>query len=62
MLPSLGRVTFSCEHLQALSAVVKRMDELTLKLSTPLKDKKLNNEECSMEISLSRGDYSHFIR
>ncbi|PIT68294.1 ATP-binding cassette domain-containing protein [Bartonella tribocorum] len=62
MLPSLVRVTFFCEHLQALSAVVKRMDELSLKLSAPLKDKKLNNEECSMEISLSRGDYSHFIR
>ncbi|WP_273717713.1 MULTISPECIES: ATP-binding cassette domain-containing protein [Bartonella] len=62
MLPSLVRVTFFCKHLQALSAAVKRMDELSLKLSAPLKDKKLNNEECSLEISLSRGDYSYFIR
>ncbi len=62
MLPSLVKVTFFCEHLQALYAVVKRMDELSLKLSAPLKNKKLNNEECSLEISLPRGDYSHFIR
>ncbi|PIT69528.1 ATP-binding cassette domain-containing protein [Bartonella tribocorum] len=61
-LPSLVRVTLFCEHLQALSTVVKRMDELSLKLSTSLKDKKLNNEECSLEVSLFRGDYPRFIR
>ncbi|MET3589235.1 ABC-type uncharacterized transport system ATPase subunit [Bartonella silvatica] len=54
MSPSLVRGTVFCENAVAFSAVLKRIDELTLKLSSPLKDKKLNHEECSLEISLVR--------
>ncbi|WP_375662248.1 hypothetical protein [Bartonella sp. OC16QHHD] len=62
VIPSLVRMTLFCEHLAAPSAVVEKIDEIALKLSTPLKDKHFNAEECSLEVSLPREDFARFVR
>lgn len=62
MIPSNVRITLFCEHLPTVSTLIKDIDELAIKLSTPLKEKYFNDEKCTLEISLPREDVPRFIR
>ncbi len=62
MIPSSVRITLFCEHLPTVSTLIKDIDELAIKLSTPLKEKHFNDEQCTLEISLPREDVLRFIR
>ncbi|EJF79876.1 Uncharacterised protein [Candidatus Bartonella washoeensis] len=55
-------MTLFCENSAAFSALVKRIDEIALKLFVTLKDKHFNAEECLVEVSLLRDDCASFIR
>ncbi|WP_144754349.1 MULTISPECIES: ATP-binding cassette domain-containing protein [Bartonella] len=62
MIPSSVRITLFCEHLPTALPLIKSIDELAIKLSTPLKEKHFNDEKCTLEISLPREDVPRFIR